>query len=86
MSDAQPLTCREAVERLWSYIDGELPASESDAVSRHLEICSRCYPHYDFQKAFREFLASRAQEQVPPALRRRIFLRLLAEDRAGAGE
>jgi mycothiol system anti-sigma-R factor len=86
MSGTPGLTCREAVERLWAYIDGELPEGESAAVQQHLDACSECYPHYDYQKAFGAFLHSRAREKAPPALRRQIFLRLLAEDRAESAE
>lgn len=78
MSDS--LSCRQAVERLWAYIDGELPADESERVHEHLAVCQECYPHYDFQKAFLEFVNRHSSAPVPAGLRRRVFLRLLAEE------
>ena len=79
MSD-EALSCRQAVEQLWSYIDGELSADERERVHQHLAACHDCYPHYDFQKAFLEFVERQAEKPVPPGLRRRVFLRLLAEE------
>ena len=81
MSEEQPpIQCRQAVEQLWAYIDGELAAEDEQHVHDHLAACRACYPHYDFQKAFREFLRRCSSETVPPGLRRRIFLKLLAEE------
>jgi len=86
MSERTTTSCREAIEQLWAYIDGELPADERQRVHDHLGVCARCYPHHDFQKAFREFLARQSLAQVPAGLRRRVFLRLLAEEaRESAG-
>lgn len=77
---AGALSCRQAVERLWAYIDGELPAGETERVHEHLAACQDCYPHYDFQKAFLDFVRRQSEQPIPPGLRRRIFLRLLAEE------
>lgn len=84
MSNEDRITCREAVEQLWAYIDGELENPDARCVEKHLEACRGCYPHYDFQKAFREFVRQHASKEVPADLRKRIFLRLLAEDRRDA--
>lgn len=80
------LSCREAVERMWAYIDGELPATEGEAVREHLAACGCCVPHYDFQKAFCQFLRGHRGSGAPAELRRRVFLRLLAEEKAEKGE
>ena len=80
MSDLSALSCRDAVERLWAFIDGELCSDDAKAVRAHLEACRQCFPHYDFQKAFCEFMRTCRQEDAPPELRRRIFLELLAQE------
>ena len=82
MTDEKMMSCRAAIEELWSYIDGELPPDREQQVHEHLAACRQCYPHYDFQKAFRTFLRNCSREPVPSELRRRIFLRLLAEEAA----
>lgn len=84
MSEHAMLSCHEAVERLWAFIDGELPEQDAVAVRAHLDACRACYPHFDYQKAFCQFLRSCRKENAPPELRRKIFLQLLAEE--GRGE
>lgn len=75
------MPCEEALARLWDFLDGELDASEEAAVRKHLEICHRCYPQYDFQRAYFEFTRRlRDRESAPPELRRRLFQRILVED------
>jgi anti-sigma factor (TIGR02949 family) len=80
---ANAVTCREAVSRLWEYLDGELEAGDAGAIREHLETCSRCYPHTDFQRAYQRFLARTAHMPVPPDLRRRVFEAIIAEDAGG---
>jgi len=79
------ISCEDALARLWDFLDGELPAADESTVKEHLEICNRCYPRYDFQRAYFEFLRRlREREEAPPAMRRRLF-RAILEREAGAG-
>ena len=73
------MTCREVVEVLWEYIDAELTPERLAEVRAHLELCEPCFTHYDFQKAFLEFVRKHGNEAAPPALRDRILHRLAAE-------
>lgn len=36
------ITCREFVEFLMDYLDGELPAGQRGVFDRHLELCAPC--------------------------------------------
>lgn len=74
------LSCREVIEQLWAFIDGELDETQVPRVEKHLEVCASCFPHYDFQKAFHEFLRAHNTQPVPASLRRRVFMSLLAEE------
>lgn len=74
------LSCREAIEQLWAYIDGELDEAGREKLRAHLDVCASCFPHYDFEQAFHEFLRRHGTDTMPPALRRRVFLSLLAEE------
>lgn len=75
------MRCEEALARLMEFIDGELPLDEEAAVKKHLDICTRCYPRYDFQRAYREFARRlHDSEQAPPKLRRRLFQRILEQE------
>lgn len=80
----QRMTCRDALDQLWEYIDRELDDATADQVRVHLERCSHCFPQYDFQRAFRAFMATSCRECAPPELRRRIFLQLLGEEGRGS--
>ena len=73
------LTCREVVELLWEYIDAELTPEMESRIRSHLEACEPCYTHYDFQRAFVEFVRRHGNEATPAPLRQRIF-RLLQEE------
>ena len=78
------ITCDDALGRLWEFLDRELPPAEEAAVQRHLEICGRCYPKYDFQRAYFEYTRRlRERERVSPESRRRLFSRLLAQESGG---
>lgn len=59
------MTCRDVIEHLWDYLDGELPPDQTQAVAAHLAECARCYPQYRFQYAFLELLV-RNRERIPP--------------------
>jgi len=83
MTAVAGVPCRDAVSRLWEYLDGELAGPDADAIRQHLETCARCFPHTEFQRAYREYMAQSAHAPLPPELRRRVFEALLAEMDAG---
>jgi len=67
------ISCEEALGHLWELIDGELAPEDETAVRRHVEVCSRCYPRYDFQRAYLSLLGRiRRGEGPSPELRRRL--------------
>lgn len=84
MNDGTMIPCDQVVAKLWEYLDRELSPEASAQVERHLEICRRCFPQYDFQRAYREYLRQVHRESVPPELRHRIFEAILAEESATA--
>ncbi|MDZ7780626.1 MAG: zf-HC2 domain-containing protein [Gemmatimonadota bacterium] len=78
MKKMNMMRCDQAMARLWEFLDGELPEEEHRALERHLEVCSRCFPAYDFQRAYLEYTRHlAAQEQAPPELRKEVFLKIL---------
>lgn len=78
--------CEHVLARLWEFLDGELPPADEAAVKKHLDICNRCYPQYDFQRAYFEYAQRiREREHAPPSLRRRLFQKIL-EQEAREGE
>jgi anti-sigma factor (TIGR02949 family) len=74
-------SCRDTMDRLWEFIDRELQAGDRQRLEAHLAACQHCFPQYDFQRAYRAFVASCCRHDAPPELRRRIFMALLEEER-----
>ena len=80
------MRCEEALARLWDFLDGELEPRDEEEVRRHLEVCRRCYPQYDFQRAYFALLRRvRDREGAPGELRRSLVRRLRAEPVEGGG-
>lgn len=60
------ISCADAVNRLWAYLDGEISPDDAGAVERHLERCRRCCGEAAFADELRTLLA-RSTEAVVPA-------------------
>jgi mycothiol system anti-sigma-R factor len=65
--------CREAVARLYWFLDGELTAERRSAIQRHLDECSDCIEAYEFELELRVAIARGCREAVPEALRLRVY-------------
>ena len=65
--------CREAVDLLYHYLDGELAEEHRITIRRHLIDCPPCYSAFDFETELRVVIAHKAKEQVPAHLRQRVF-------------
>lgn len=75
------VTCEEAAERVFEWLDGELQEEMASRVGTHLETCARCYPMLRFEQGFREAV-SRAAGGIggaPRDLESRILKALHAE-------
>lgn len=89
MKKMNMMRCDQAMARLWEFLDGELPEEKHRALERHLEVCGRCFPAYDFQRAYLQYTRNlAAQEHAPEELRKEVFLRILelesADERGGS--
>lgn len=82
-TDRSTLTCAEAVERMYEFLDGELTPEVDALIREHLALCARCVPEFEHERVFLRFLERRAAiVKAPPSLRRRIFQALLDEEAA----
>lgn len=73
-----PITCAEAVRRLWDYLDEAISPEDQGKVEQHLAFCRRCCGELEFAKELRKFLASRAADEIPPDVKAR-FERFVAD-------
>lgn len=53
------IECREALEKVYEYLDGELDPETQERIHRHVEICQRCYPYFDFERLFLDSVRER---------------------------
>jgi anti-sigma factor (TIGR02949 family) len=65
--------CHEAVQRLWEYIDGTLPATDRDEVEEHLARCRRCCGELEFSHELRRFLRDCRDASVPQDSLQRLY-------------
>jgi mycothiol system anti-sigma-R factor len=70
------ITCAEAVERLWAYLDGTLTADDRAALEKHLGVCRVCCGEAEFARELRGFLARSAGEELPDDVRARLIASL----------
>jgi mycothiol system anti-sigma-R factor len=64
--------CREYVEALYVYLDGELSITQRRVIQEHLSDCPPCDEAFAFEDHLRRLVASKCRDQVPEALRLRI--------------
>ena len=70
------ITCAEAVNQLWEYLDGALPGENRAAIEEHLGFCRRCCGEAEFAEELRGFLARGATEEIPDEVRTRLLATL----------
>lgn len=77
---AGTVSCHEAAERIFEWLDGELEPEAAGPVGEHLETCARCYPRLVFERAFLEAVARASEsESVPKGLREKVLKSLESE-------
>ena len=78
--DSGMISCHDALERLYEYLDEELDDSWQERVQAHFDLCSRCYPYLTFEKSFLDAVRNtKPSEGPPPELKGRI-LELLTKE------
>lgn len=81
------ISCSEAVDQLWHYLEHELTDERRSEIEEHLAFCRRCCGEMEFARELRRFLADAAAPELPPNVEARLttFLADL-ERRPAAGE
>lgn len=78
------IDCREAVRRMWQYLERSLEPAPRDELEAHLEICTRCCGELEFNNHLRQMVSERLAAPVtPPELRKRVELLLTATETEG---
>jgi anti-sigma factor (TIGR02949 family) len=66
------ISCREAVQQLWRFLDRELDTAERRRVDDHLEYCIHCCGELEFVHELRTLLASQRTHDLPSDVRGRL--------------
>lgn len=52
------IDCREAVRRMWAYLDRSLETEPLERFEEHLETCTRCCGELEFSRHLRAMVAA----------------------------
>lgn len=66
------IKCKEAVERLWAYLDRRLEGGQAQEVDEHLGVCRHCCGELEFAQQIRAKLARTPEAEMPPEARERV--------------
>jgi mycothiol system anti-sigma-R factor len=64
--------CREALHRIYHFLDGELTSGRRHEIESHLDSCSPCFQMYGFETELRRVVHDKCRDAVPESLRQRI--------------
>ena len=65
--------CKESIEELYSYLDGELTEDKREVIRNHLDKCQPCLDAFDFEDDLRKLISMKCKDHVPDGLKDRVF-------------
>ena len=68
--------CSEVLERVFFFIDNELPTADSSEIAQHLDECAPCLRKYDLERTVKMLVRRSCTEHAPPALREKVLFRI----------
>ena len=69
--------CREVLDRVFEYLDGEMTGHDVDKIRQHLDECGPCLREYDLDDALKALVRrSCGHEPAPASLRARIMVQI----------
>ncbi len=66
-------SCEEALDRLFEFIDNELPPEELRRVGAHLKECTGCDAERKVNERIKSIVASCPKEEAPEELRAKVL-------------
>jgi mycothiol system anti-sigma-R factor len=64
--------CDDALNELYTFLDGELTSEVRGQIQQHLDDCNPCIEAYDFEAELRIVISQKCRDTVPEDLRSRI--------------
>jgi len=65
--------CEEALDRLFEFIDDELPEEELRRIGSHLKTCPPCEAEHKIKEKIKNLTSRTGGDQAPEELRERIL-------------
>ncbi|MGC9961041.1 MAG: mycothiol system anti-sigma-R factor [Acidimicrobiales bacterium] len=84
--DQAEFDCREALHRIYHFLDGELTPVRRHEIESHLDGCSPCLQMFGFEAELRRVVHDKCRDAVPDTLRQRIADSINHEHLAGNHE
>ncbi|WP_296666168.1 mycothiol system anti-sigma-R factor [Demequina sp.] len=76
--------CEEALDRLFEYIDHELPDEEIHRIGDHLKTCPPCEAEHQINEKIKRLVNRTGHDEAPDELRMRILATIRASRDVGA--
>jgi anti-sigma factor (TIGR02949 family) len=74
------MDCRNALAKLYDYIDGEIGQAEREAIAAHIEACRGCFDQFETERLFADFIDRRVPRPAARAEFKEHLLARLAEE------
>ncbi|GAA3442038.1 mycothiol system anti-sigma-R factor [Planomonospora venezuelensis] len=75
--DHHDTDCREVLEKVYTYLDGELDEGNCVDIRQHLDECSPCLKEYGLEQVVKQLVARHCGcDPVPDDLRSKILSRI----------
>ena len=68
--------CSEVLERVFFFIDNELPTADWAQIQHHLDECGPCLQKYDLERTVKLLVRRSCCESAPQGLRDKVLLRI----------
>ena len=68
--------CSEVLERVFFFIDNELPTADLSEIQQHLDECAPCLRKYDLERTVKMLVRRSCAEHAPPQLREKVLFRI----------
>ena len=66
MKEREYITCRELIDFIADYLDGDLPPEQRHEFERHLKVCPSCVAYFEaYQRTIRLGKAAMAPTEEP---------------------
>lgn len=64
--------CRQALDRIYFFIDNELDGADSAKIKQHIEECAPCLDEVALERLLKALVARSCKERAPVELRQRV--------------